>query len=111
LWRAGEVRPTHRREPVSPRTWRTRKDPFEEVWPEILLWLQQDPDSTAKSLMDRLQRDFPGRFPDVQLRTLQRRIREWRHVMARSLVHGLQDENAGHVDPIVVGASRSDSTP
>jgi len=111
LWRAGEVRPTHRREPVSPRTWRTRKDPFEEVWPEILLWLQQDPDSTAKSLMDRLQRNFPGRFPDVQLRTLQRRIREWRHVMARSLVHGLQDENAGHVDPIVVGASRSDSTP
>ena len=73
LWREGEVRPTHRSEPSSPRTWRTRKDPFEEVWPEILLWLQHDPDSTAKSLMERLQRDYPGRFPDVQLRTLQRR--------------------------------------
>ena len=35
--------------------------------------------------MERLQRDYPGRFPDVQLRTLQRRVREWRHVMARSL--------------------------
>jgi hypothetical protein len=96
LWRAGEARPTHRSEAPSPRDWRTRKDPFEEVWPEILLWLQQDPDSTAKTLMARLQRDSPGRFPDGQLRTLQRRIREWRHVMARSLVHaGLTGEGAG----------------
>jgi hypothetical protein len=71
LWRAGEARPTHRSEGPSPRDWRTRKDPFEEVWPEVLLWLQQDPDSTAKSLMARLQRDYPGRFPDGQLRTLQ----------------------------------------
>jgi hypothetical protein len=103
LWRAGEVRPTHRNAPPSPRTWRTRKDPFEEVWPEILLWLQQDPESTAKSLMDRLHRDYPGRFPDGQLRTLQRRIREWRHVMARELVRaGLTGEGAGE-GPIVVG--------
>jgi hypothetical protein len=110
LWREGEVRPTHRNEPSSPRTWRTRKDPFEEVWPEILLWLQHDPDSTAKSLMERLQRDFPGRFPDVQLRTLQRRVREWRHVMARSLVHGIRDGNGADEEPIVVGASRAEST-
>ena len=57
------------------------------------LWLQHDPDSTAKSLMERLHRAYPGRFPDGQLRTLQRRIREWRHVMARSLVHGIRDGN------------------
>ena len=31
-----------------------RKDPFETVWPEILLWLQQHPRSTAKSLIERL---------------------------------------------------------
>ncbi len=110
LWRAGEVRPTHRTAPTSPRAWRTRKDPFEEVWPEILLWLQHDPDSTAKSLMDRLQRDFPGRFPDVQLRTLQRRVREWRHVMARSLVHGIRGGSGAREEPIVVGASAGDTT-
>lgn len=104
LWRAGEARPTHRSAPTSPRTWRTRKDPFEEVWPEILLWLQQEPDSTAKSLMERLHRDYPGRFPEGQLRTLQRRIREWRHVMARSLVHACQDGNGAVEKPIVVGA-------
>jgi hypothetical protein len=104
LWRQGEVRPTHRNASSSPRTWRTRKDPFEEVWPEILLWLQQDPESTAKSLMDRLHRDYPGRFPDGQLRTLQRRIGEWRHVMARELVRvGLTGEGADE-GPIVVGA-------
>jgi hypothetical protein len=104
LWRAGDARPTHRAATPSPRDWRTRKDPFEEVWPEILLWLQNDPGATAKSLMARLQRDYPGRFPDGQLRTLQRRIREWRQVMARSLVHaGLGGDEAGG-RPIVVGA-------
>ncbi len=109
LWREGEVRPTHRNAPSSPRAWRTRKDPFEEVWPEILLWLQHDPDSTAKSLMERLQRVYPDRFPDVQLRTLQRRVREWRHVMARSLVHGIRDGSGAEQEPIVVGASAADS--
>src|SRR5258708_898256 len=42
LWREGEVRPTHRQRSSPPRTWRTRKDPFAEVWPEILVWLQND---------------------------------------------------------------------
>jgi hypothetical protein len=104
LWREGEVRPTHRCEASSPRTWRTRKDPFEEVWPEILLWLQHDPDSTAKSLMERLQEVYPSRFPDGLLRTLQRRVREWRHVMAQSLIHIVQNGNAVGEKPVVVGA-------
>ena len=73
------------------------------------MWLQNDPDSTAKSLMERLQQKDPGRFPDVQLRTLQRRIKEWRHVMARSLVHGIHDGNGADEEPTVVGAS-ADST-
>jgi hypothetical protein len=103
LWREGEVRPTHRKASPSPRTWRTRKDPFAEVWPEILLWLQQDPESTAKSLMERLHRDYPGRFPEGQLRTLQRRIREWRHVMARELVRAGQTGEGAGEGPIVVG--------
>jgi hypothetical protein len=107
LWREGEVRPTHRCEASSPRTWRTRKDPFEHVWPEILLWLQHHPDSTAKSLMVRLQRAYPGRFPDGLLRTLQRRIRDWRHVMAKSLVHGIQDGTGANEKPIIVGAEEN----
>jgi hypothetical protein len=104
LWREGEVRPTHRSEVPPPRTWRTRKDPFEAVWPELLLWLQQDPEATAKSLMDRLQRAYPGRFAEGQLRTLQRRIREWRRVMARTLVQACLDGDEATGDPVVVGA-------
>jgi hypothetical protein len=104
LWRGGEARPTHRSAAPSPRDWRTREDPFEEVWPEILLWLQHDPGATAKSLMERLQRDYPGRFPDGQLRTLQRRIREWRQVMARTLVHASVGGDEASARPIVVGA-------
>ena len=86
LWQSGDARPTHRQVAAKPRHYRTRKDPFEAVWTSILLWLQEDPEATAKSLFDRLRQEYPGRFPDGQLRTLQRRIREWRQVMARKLV-------------------------
>jgi hypothetical protein len=71
MWRNGEVRPTHRAEASTPRDWRTRKDPFESVWPEILLWLQENPEATGKSLMSRLQQAYPDRFPKGQLRTWQ----------------------------------------
>lgn len=87
LWKSGEVRPTHRKTVAKARHWRTRKDPFESVWLEVLEWLQSDPDATAKGLFQRLQAEHPGRFPDGQLRTLQRRVREWRHLMARELVY------------------------
>jgi len=103
LWRDGEVRPTHRTETPSPRDWRTRKDPFESVWPEVLLWLQKDPEATAKSLMDRLDQQFPGPFTDGQLRTLQRRIRDWRRVMARTLVNVCLDGKKTSQEAVVIG--------
>jgi len=105
LWREGEARPTHRREASQPRTWRTRKDPFESVWPEVLRWLQEDPEATAKSLFERLHREYPGRFPEGQLRTLQRGIREWRRVLARELVYTCLGGKEGGVQPVVIGAA------
>ena len=104
LWRKGEARPTHRRGDSSPHSWRTRKDPFDGVWPEILLWLQDNPEATAKSLLDRLQREQPSRFPEGQLRTLQRRIREWRRVMTRALVYACLDGKETGERPVVIGA-------
>ena len=65
-------------ESFTPRTWRTRADPFQEVWPEIRDRLALTPGLQAKTLFEDLQRRFPGRFPDSQLRTLQRRIKAWR---------------------------------
>ena len=60
LWQSGDARPTHRQPEAKRRYWRTRKDPFEAVWTSVLLWLQEDPDATAKSLFDRLCREYPG---------------------------------------------------
>ena len=59
-------------------TWRTREDPFADVWPEIKNKLEINPGLQAKTLFDFLQRDFPGKFTDGQIRTLQRRIKVWR---------------------------------
>lgn len=85
-WHNGEVRPTHRSQPKPRRDWRTRKDPFEAVWPRILGWLHDEPDRTAVELLHRVQDEHPGQFPDGQLRTLQRRITLWRRAAARRLV-------------------------
>jgi len=60
------------------RDWRTRHDPFAEVWPQLEELLQLNPGLQAKTLLGELQRRFPGRFPDGQLRTLQRHIKQWR---------------------------------
>lgn len=61
-------------------TWRTRDDPFVEVWPELEALLVVNPGLQAKTLFADLQRRYPGQFPDGQLRTLQRRIKVWRSV-------------------------------
>jgi hypothetical protein len=53
-------------------------DPFAEVWTEIEHSLEANPARTAKSIFVELQQRYPDRYPDVQLRTLQRRIAQWR---------------------------------
>jgi transposase InsO family protein len=60
------------------RTWRTRCDPFEEDWPEIVSMLADAPDLEAKTIFEDLVERRPGRYLEGQLRTLQRRIRTWR---------------------------------
>jgi len=60
-----------------PHTWRTRPDAFSEVWPRIEALLVDEPHLEAKSAFELLQREYPGKFPDSQLRTLQRRFRHW----------------------------------
>ena len=91
LCEQGEVRPTHRQKPKEPRHWRTRRDDFEPVWPMVVGWLETDPDATAKCLLDRLVAEDPYQFQPRQLRTLQRRVGEWRRAQASVLI-GLPDE-------------------
>jgi transposase InsO family protein len=61
-----------------PRTWRTREDPFEEVWPGIAAKLKEQPGLEAKTLFQELQAEQPGLFQEGQVRTLQRRLKRWR---------------------------------
>jgi hypothetical protein len=60
-----------------PNTWRTRPDPFSEVWPRVEAILTEEPQLEATSAFQWLQREYPGKFSDNQLRTLQRRFRHW----------------------------------
>jgi hypothetical protein len=61
-----------------PRTWRTRENPFADVWEEVQEKLELSPGLQANTLFAWLQQRYPGRFSNGQLRTLQRRIRQWR---------------------------------
>lgn len=65
-------------EQVKPHDWRTREDPFEKVWPEVHEQLEINPGLQAKTLFEWLQRKYPGRFQDGQLRTFQRGVKAWR---------------------------------
>ncbi len=60
------------------RTWRTRADPFASIWDEVRQRLEAAPERTAKAIFQEVQQEYPGRYPDGQLRTLQRRVKEWR---------------------------------
>jgi len=62
-----------------PRHWRTRADPLAEVWvSEVVPMLQGAPSLMAITVLEELQRRYPERFADGVLRTLQRRISQWR---------------------------------
>jgi len=66
-----EAKPVH--------DWRTRKDPFEPVWEsEIVPLLEKMPYLQARTVLEMLQKDRMDDYPNAMLRTLQRRVREWR---------------------------------
>lgn len=61
------------------RTWRTRVDPLTEVWiAEVVPMLEAAPGLMAVTVLEELQRRYPQRFDSAVLRTLQRRVRQWR---------------------------------
>jgi len=61
------------------REYKTRKDPFEEVWPKLQEMLQNAPGLEAKTLLEwLLGQAYNPPFHMGQLRSLQRKIRRWR---------------------------------
>ncbi|MEZ4321890.1 MAG: IS21 family transposase [Myxococcota bacterium] len=76
-WESGPL-PSQTKEP---RGWRTRPDPFADVWDsEVVPLLERDRDRKlqAKVVLGHLRKGHPGCFPKKLLRTLQRRVRDWR---------------------------------
>jgi hypothetical protein len=48
------------------------------VWDAVQRQIQESHGLEAKTLFEWLQREYPGRYSDGQIRTLQRRIKLWR---------------------------------
>ena len=80
LWQQDENRPTRAPRTRGPRHWRTRPDPFDGVWQDILGWLETEPDITARKILDRLCSEQPSRFSDHHLLTLRWEVRQWGRV-------------------------------
>lgn len=76
-WQRGPLPSQSRRE----RDWRTRPDAFVEVWDtEVVPLLHRDSDGVldATTLLEELEERHPGQYGPEKLRTLQRRLRDWR---------------------------------
>jgi hypothetical protein len=103
-WKEGEVRPTSVAKP-KPKRLRRRPDPFAAVTTELRGWFEAEPWRTSRELLERLQIGHPGVYPDGQLRTLQRRLKEWRREAAHRMVFGTMTPDPG------VACEKSESRP
>lgn len=64
-----------------PRTWRTRVDPFAAVWAsdiEPMLVADEKGVLEARTILVELEQRHAGLYPMTLVRTLQRRMRDWR---------------------------------
>ena len=74
----------------------------------VSLWI---PVSLVIALMDRLILRYPERYSRGQLRTLQRRVSQWRGVMAKQLVYAsaenreINEERPVNLGPVGVNYS------
>lgn len=76
-WERGGVPSQRKKE----RDWRTRADPFGEVWESHvvpLLMADTERRLQAKTVLKELRSRYPGEYSRSMTRTLQRRMRDWR---------------------------------
>jgi len=64
--------------PKTSRTYRTHEDSFDFVWSVVEQKLELATHLQAKALFKWIQKRYPGKFQDTQLRTFQRRVKKWR---------------------------------
>ena len=61
-----------------PRAWRTREDPFAEDWDGVAAMLTDAPELEAKIVFEDLLERRPGADSPGQVRTFQRKVKQWR---------------------------------
>jgi hypothetical protein len=90
------IGPLRYRQSPKPRT-RRRPDPFQAHWAQLCEWLGEDPDQTGGELFSTLRAKYPDLYTAGQLRTLQRRLKVWRHEAVQRLICDMQDftQNVG----------------
>jgi hypothetical protein len=92
LWKEGDLKPARskRRRRIPREDWgamgRPKQEGVEMVWGQIEAWLMVDPAIKATAILARLEEAYPALFSTSQIRTLQRRIKEWRSAYAKRLV-------------------------
>jgi Integrase core domain len=86
-----EIGPIKHRRSLIPRG-RRRPDPFAEHWTEILALMDEDPDQTARELIDAVIARFPSKYTIAHLRTLQRRLKVWRRDSVQRLILEMEGE-------------------
>jgi len=94
LWREPGPKPARRkytwhkpREEWGPMG-RRRSLNLQGAWPQIVEWLEAEPECSAAEILRRLQAKNPDLFPRSLLRSLMRWVKEWRIAEARRLVYG-----------------------
>ena len=76
-WQCGPLASETKQE----RRWRTRPDPFDGVWEKEILPLLRGEAAgrlRATTIIEWLEEKVPGRFSASHLRTMQRRLQDWR---------------------------------
>ena len=62
----------------APHTWRTRPDPLDKIWDEVVAMLQDAPELEAKTLFEYFLARPDSGLEEAHLRTFYRRARHWR---------------------------------
>ena len=94
-YRDGDQLPSQKK---SERNYRTRVDPFADVWDEVRERLELEPRLKAKTLFEWLQQKYPVQFADSTRRTFERRVAKWRslHGPGKTVFFG-QDHHPGRL--------------
>jgi hypothetical protein len=65
-------------EVIRDRNWKTHPDKLDAIWPKAEEFLKENSDIEAKALFEHLLETYPSDIEDNQLRTFQRRVKQWK---------------------------------